>query len=53
MTSGITGMSLMQVVRAALPFVAVLFVFLILVTYVPVLSTFLPYALMGPEIVTR
>ena len=52
-TSGITGMSLMQVVRAALPFVAVLFVFLILVTYVPVLSTFLPYALMGPEIVTR
>ncbi len=52
-TSGITGMSLMQVVLAALPFVAVLFVFLILVTYVPVLSTFLPYALMGPEIVTR
>lgn len=52
-TSGITGMSLMQVVRAALPFVAVLFVFLILVTYVPVLSTFLPYSLMGPEIVTR
>jgi len=52
-TSGITGMSLMQVVRAALPFVAVLFVFLVLVTYVPVLSTFLPYSLMGPEIVTR
>lgn len=52
-TSGITGMSLIQVVRAALPFVAVLFVFLILVTYVPVLSTFLPYSLMGPEIVTR
>lgn len=31
-TSGITGMSLIQVVKAALPFVAVLFVFLILVT---------------------
>lgn len=52
-TSGITGMSLVQVVRAALPFVAVLFVFLIIVTYVPTLSTWLPYSLMGPEIVTR
>jgi C4-dicarboxylate transporter, DctM subunit len=52
-TSGITGMSLLQVVRAALPFVGVLFLFLILVTYVPVLSTWLPYTLMGPEIVTR
>ncbi len=52
-TSGITGMTLVQVVIAALPFVAVLFVFLIIVTYVPWLSTALPYALMGPEIVTR
>jgi C4-dicarboxylate transporter DctM subunit len=52
-TSGITGMSLIQVVRAAAPFVAVLLVFLVLVTYVPMLSTALPYALMGPEIVTR
>ncbi|VVT27206.1 TRAP transporter large permease [Hoeflea sp. EC-HK425] len=52
-TSGITGMSLVQVVRAALPFVAVLFLFLIIVTYVPAISTWLPYSLMGPEIVTR
>ena len=52
-TSGITGMSLAQVVKAALPFVAVLFVFLILVTYIPALSTILPYSIMGPEIVTR
>lgn len=52
-TSGITGMSLIQVVRAAAPFVLVLFLFLIIVTYVPVLSTWLPYSLMGPEIVTR
>ncbi len=50
-TSGITGMSLVQVVKAALPFVAVLFVFLILVTYMPILSTWLPYAVMGPELV--
>jgi C4-dicarboxylate transporter DctM subunit len=52
-TSGITGMSLIQVVRAAAPFVLILFIFLILVTYVPALSTWLPYSLMGPEIVTR
>ncbi|MBP0616662.1 TRAP transporter large permease [Jiella mangrovi] len=52
-TSGITGMSLVQVVRAAAPFVAVLFVFLIIVTYVPFLSTMIPNALMGPEIVAR
>ncbi|MBU2581812.1 MAG: TRAP transporter large permease [Alphaproteobacteria bacterium] len=52
-TSGITGMTLVQVVIAAAPFVAVLFLFLIIVTYVPWLSTALPYALMGPEIITR
>ncbi len=52
-TSGITGMSLVQVVRASMPFVAVLFVFLILVTYIPGLSTWLPYSLMGPETVIR
>ncbi|OXT00344.1 C4-dicarboxylate ABC transporter [Notoacmeibacter marinus] len=51
-TSGITGMSLIQVVRAALPFVGVLFIFLLLVTYVPWLSTAVPTALMGPEIIT-
>ena len=52
-TSGITGMSLAQVVKAALPFMAVLFVFLILVTYVPWLSTWLPTMVMGPEIITK
>ena len=48
-TSGITGMSLVRVVKAATPFVLVLFAFLILVTYVPAISTTLPYAIMGPE----
>jgi C4-dicarboxylate transporter, DctM subunit len=52
-TSGITGMSLVQVVRAALPWVGILMVFLILVTYIPQISTLLPTSLMGPEIVTR
>jgi C4-dicarboxylate transporter DctM subunit len=52
-TSGIAGMSVMGVVRAALPFLAVLFVFLIIVTYVPILSTWLPTLMMGPELVVR
>ncbi|WP_310621580.1 TRAP transporter large permease [Flexibacterium corallicola] len=50
-TSGITGMSLVQVVRAASPFVVVLLVFLVLVTYVPSISTFLPTMFMGAETV--
>jgi C4-dicarboxylate transporter DctM subunit len=41
-TSGITGMSVMQVVRAALPWLSVLLVFLVIVTYVPQLSLWLP-----------
>jgi C4-dicarboxylate transporter DctM subunit len=41
-TSGITGMSLVQVVRAALPWLSVLLVFLVLVTYVPAISLTLP-----------
>ena len=52
-TSGVAGMSMMRVVRAALPFLAVLFVFLIMITYIPWLSTYLPNSLMGPEIVTK
>ena len=52
-TSGVAGMPMMSVVRAALPFLAVLFVFLIIVTYVPWLSTFLPNTFMGPEIITQ
>jgi C4-dicarboxylate transporter, DctM subunit len=41
-TSGITGMSIVQVVRAALPWLSVLLVFLVIVTYVPPLSIWLP-----------
>jgi C4-dicarboxylate transporter DctM subunit len=52
-TSGITGMSMVQVIRAALPFVAVLMVFLVIVTYIPWISTVLPTALMGPEVITK
>ena len=52
-TSGVAGMPMMAVVRAALPFLAVLFVFLILITYVPAISTFLPTLFMGPEIIVN
>lgn len=52
-TSGVAGMPMMRVVKAALPFLAVLFVFLIMVTYIPWLSTFLPTTFMGPEIITK
>ena len=46
-TSGITGMSILAVVRAALPWLGILLLFLILVTYVPIISTFLPDLLYG------
>ena len=52
-TAGVAKMSVMNVVRAALPWVGIMFIFLILVTYVPILSTFLPTSLMGPEIITK
>jgi C4-dicarboxylate transporter DctM subunit len=49
-TSGITGMSILEVVKAALPWLCILLVFLVLVTYVPIISTFLPDLLYGPQI---
>ena len=52
-TSGVAGMPIMRVVRAALPLLAVLFVFLIIVTYVPWISTFLPNTFMGPEVIIK
>jgi C4-dicarboxylate transporter DctM subunit len=48
-TSGVTGQSVTQVVRAAMPWLSVLFVFLIIVTYVPSLSLFLPNLLFGRQ----
>ena len=44
-TSGVTGMNLVQVTRAALPWLAVLLVFLLLVTYLPFISLALPNAI--------
>ncbi|NIY93425.1 TRAP transporter large permease, partial [Vibrio diazotrophicus] len=52
-TAGVAKMSMMHVVKAALPWVAIMFLFLIIVTYIPAVSTWLPTLLMGPEIITR
>ncbi len=52
-TSGVAGMPMMAVVRAALPFLMVLFVFLIIVTYIPWISTYLPTKFMGPELIIK
>ncbi|WP_370231342.1 TRAP transporter large permease [Cognatishimia sp.] len=52
-TSGVAGMPMMSVVRAALPFLGVLFIFLIMITYIPAISTFLPNTIMGPELILK
>ena len=48
--SGITGQPLMTVVRAALPWLMVLLGFLIVVTYVPQVTLWLPNLLMGKPV---
>lgn len=50
-TSGVAGMPMMSVVKAALPFLMILVVFLIMVTYIPAISTWLPNLVMGPELI--
>ncbi|MBO6919424.1 MAG: TRAP transporter large permease [Rhizobiaceae bacterium] len=52
-TSGVAGMPMWDVVKAALPWLGILFFFLIIVTYIPQISTTLPTYFMGPEIVTN
>jgi C4-dicarboxylate transporter DctM subunit len=48
-TSGITGMPLLSVVKAAFPWLSVLLVFLVVITYFPKISTILPDTIMGPQ----
>lgn len=49
-TSGITNESLLWVLRAALPWTTVMVVFLVLVTYLPLLSTALPDYVFGADL---
>jgi len=48
-TSGITGMSIVEVLKGALPWMSILVVFLGIITYFPKISTALPDYLMGPQ----
>jgi C4-dicarboxylate transporter DctM subunit len=48
-TTGITGMSLWEVVKAAMPWLTVLLLFLVVITYVPIIATFLPDLFFGPQ----
>lgn len=48
-TSGVTGQSVGQVVRAAMPWLSILLVFLAIVTYVPEISLWLPNAIFGAQ----
>ena len=52
-TAGVANMSMMSVVKAAAPWLGVMFLFLIIVTYVPFVSSWLPTLMMGPEIITK
>lgn len=52
-TSGIARMSILDVVKSATPWLGVLMIFLVLVTYIPWLSTVIPNYVMGPEIIIK
>jgi C4-dicarboxylate transporter DctM subunit len=46
-SSGISGLSLVSVIKASLPWLILLLAFLMLVTYVPAVSLFLPNLMLG------
>jgi C4-dicarboxylate transporter DctM subunit len=46
--SGIANMGLTEVTKACAPWILVMVAFLLLITYVPIISTWLPDLLMGP-----
>lgn len=50
-TAGVARMAVADVVRAAMPWVGIMVVFLLLITYVPIISIWLPNLLMGAELI--
>ena len=48
-TSGVTGQSVGQVVRAASPWLLILLTFLAIITYVPAISLWLPNLIFGVQ----
>lgn len=49
-TSAITGMSIQKTTRSSMPFFVILILFLMIVTYFPLLSTWLPDLVFGPTV---
>jgi len=49
---GITDMDIMDVIKAVLPWLLILLTFLMIVTYIPQVSLFLPNLMFGPELPT-
>jgi C4-dicarboxylate transporter DctM subunit len=45
--SGVSGLDLVAVIRASMPWLVLLLAFLMLVTYVPAISLYLPGLMMG------
>jgi len=52
-TAGVAKMSTMNVLKAAWPWLIIMFTFLLIVTYVPFVSTWLPTSMMGPEVIIQ
>ncbi len=52
-TSSITKMPILEVIKATFPWLILMLGFLMLVTFVPEISTYIPNTLMGPEIISR
>jgi len=50
-TAGVAKMSTHNVLKSALPWLVIMFIFLVLVTYIPYISTWLPTQMMGPEVI--
>jgi len=46
-TAGVTGMNMVQVTKAALPWLSVLLLFLVIITYIPQITLFLPNMIFG------
>lgn len=50
-TSSITGMPLISVIKSTLPWLLLMLLFLMMITFIPQISIYLPTLLMGPEVI--
>ena len=47
LTQKVSGITSKQMIKAIMPFIAIMFVALFIITYVPFFTTFLPHVTMG------